>query len=115
MDDMSDQHVDPEALKIIGIANAKALLEENGMFVVPMKRKQKEADKGEIRSVTSGTSNKSKGNKSSGCPHCQESYQIIEKIGGGKHTKVKCCHCDLISKSNNIIRHIKEGRCPGLK
>lgn len=43
IEDITDQQVDPKALKMIGIAKAKALLKENGIFVAPgNKKRQKE-------------------------------------------------------------------------
>ena len=40
IEDMSDQQIDPKALKMIEIAKAKALLKENGIFVVPENNKK---------------------------------------------------------------------------
>ena len=76
------------------------------------KRKHKEIDKSEAQSQVSS---KSKGNKSSGCPHCGQEFEVKEKGAAGKHAKVKCCHCNLVTASCDVIKHVKKRRCPGLK
>ena len=100
---MSDQQIDPKALKMIEIAKAKALLKENGIFVVPKnnrKQKEGEVDNSELRSTTS----KANSSKKSESGRSVAKSEVTVSVDGWIKLNVK-------DKSGRFLWQCKKGKC----